>query len=115
MLRRRDHSVHIPEIFPRLVVLPKEYLALDQAAVAIQLLNGVHILLGQGLTGYSHQIAQDVAWIRRKWNRNLSTLDSPLDANDGRVDSEPLRDLTNPRVFRWRRIVRCTVAFRAAR
>src|ERR1035438_3638867 len=63
-LCRSNDAVDVPKVFPRLIVLPKEHLSLDEAAVAVQLLDCVHILLAERLADYPKQIAQDVFWVR---------------------------------------------------
>ena len=46
-LRRRNLSVHVPELFPGLPVLPQKHLALDQAAIAVDAGNRPHLFVGQ--------------------------------------------------------------------
>jgi hypothetical protein len=77
MLWGRDHTVDIPEIFPRLIVFPKKDLALDQAAVAIQLLDGFHVLSGQGFTDNTEQIGEDIPRISSKKESGLVHVGRP--------------------------------------
>src|SRR5213082_645796 len=56
-----DLPVEVPEVFPRLAVLPEEHLTLDQSAIAIHRPNGLHVLRGQRLTEHGLQVGQDVA------------------------------------------------------
>jgi hypothetical protein len=48
---RRDLLVDIPEIFPALVRLPEEDLPLDQAAVAVDACDLMHLFIGQRIAG----------------------------------------------------------------
>src|SRR4051794_2728111 len=45
----RYDSIHVPEIFPRLIVFPEEHLSFDETAVPVDACNGAHVIVGQRL------------------------------------------------------------------
>src|SRR5580658_6602112 len=90
-----NHSVDVPQIFPRLVVLPQEDLPFDQPAIAVELAYCGHFFGGKRLADGAEQVTQYIARIGRKRNGYLAALYSPLDANDRRMHAESLRDFAN--------------------
>jgi hypothetical protein len=46
-LRRGDFAAYVPKIFPGLALFPQKDLAFDQAAIAIDVGNGAHLLIGE--------------------------------------------------------------------
>lgn len=98
-LGRSNDAVHIPQVFPWLVVLPQKDLSLNQSAVSIQFLDRIHIISAEGRTNYPLQIAENIPRIRRKRNRYLPSLHRPLDAHNCWMNSEPFRDRTKRRIL----------------
>jgi hypothetical protein len=64
MLCGSNDAIHIPEVFPGLIVLPKEYVPFNEAAIPVQLLDCVHILLAKRFANHTKQVAQDVLGVR---------------------------------------------------
>ena len=114
-LRRSNFSVDIPEILPALPIFPQENLAFDQARVAINRGYCVHLFVAQPVSAGGSQIRGVVARVNRKWNWCLPTLHRPFDADGRGMNSMPVSDPDNDRVFKGRRVVRRAVALRTSR
>src|SRR6202007_1046478 len=70
-----------------------------------------HVFLCKRFSGYCEEIAKNIARVRRKRNRDLPSLDSPLDAYHCGMHAQPARDLTNCRILEGRRVFGRAVAF----
>src|ERR1017187_1018233 len=51
LLSRRYLAVHVPQIFPGLILLPEEDMPFNQAAVAVDGGDGIHLRGGERITG----------------------------------------------------------------
>src|ERR1035437_3265258 len=105
-----DGAVEVPEILPTLAVLPQEELALDEAAVAVDAFDGLHLLFGERLRDRGAQVAQVLVTIDRERNRDLVTLHRPLYADRRRMYSQPLRDRLDDRILHVHRVAFGAVA-----
>ena len=114
-LGRRDDAVDIPEVFPGLIVSPKEDLAFDEAAVAIDGGDGAHVFVGERFAYDAAEVGKIVGAAAREGDGNLSALHGPLDANNGGMNADAPSDAEDDRIFGWGGVLRGTVAVRASR
>src|SRR5271157_3378072 len=73
-LRRCNLPAQIPQVFPRLPVLPQEHLALDQTAIPVDARDRPHLLVRQRLAHRASQIGQVFITPRGERNRRLAAL-----------------------------------------
>ena len=90
-------------------------MAFDQAAVAIQLLNGDHLRQRKRLANHAEQITEDIAWIGRKRDWSLPALYGPLDAHRRRMDPMAFGNVDDEWIFAGRSVRKGAVALGPAR
>src|ERR1035441_3267738 len=61
-----NDTVDVPKVFPRLIVLPKEHLPLDEPAIAIQLFDHIHVVSAERVANHTEKVGQNVLWVRLK-------------------------------------------------
>ncbi len=81
-----DDTVHVPQIFPILVLFPQEDLAFDQPAAAVDFGEGGHLGGRERVFHHRPQVAGVVLGVGREGNRRLAALDGPLQADRGGVN-----------------------------
>ena len=76
----------------RLAVFPEEDLAFDQAAVAVDFGDGLHLRGGERVLDGGAEVGDVIARVGGKGNRHLAALHGPLDADQRGMDAVALGD-----------------------
>src|ERR1035437_372506 len=109
-LWRRDVTVHVPQVFPRLSLFPQKDLALDQAAIPVDGLDFARFLRGQRIECDTEKVAENVSLVCGEWNGGVAALHGPLEADYGGMHMVMLSDAQNHRIFSRRGVLGCAIA-----